>query len=127
MTTVIIPLFLRVTNMSGNNLLYIDGSTNGTFSSAAPATSLYIYRKANNTLATYSAGYGIYCTPVVPSFSPSSGLVANYINFRAPTISVRYNNTYHVLASLDNSVIDAANTKIYCRQRLYKVDRNSPF
>ena len=120
LTTSLIPLYIipKPTGVTTFNL------TSNTFTGVALTMLHYTYRNNNNALAVYNtAGYGVYLTPVIPTFSPTSGSVANYINLRLPTISVRYQASRHALSAFNT--MDANNTKIYIQEELFKAPKGN--
>ena len=111
-------------NFTVSNSVVTNGiSTNNTITIGYTGIGRLWYRNASNAIVAYgSQAYGFYFTPSVFTLSASNRTVPiNYLNFRTPTLSMRANNTYHILASFNS--VDATNTIIKIRQRLYRTDK----
>ena len=99
---------------------YEPTTTYGTTTALTLSVPMSLCRNASNNL-TVQAGisYGIYPGAAVPTFQSTGALTSTYINFRAPSWSVRTNSSY--MASTAWQSVSAANTTIRNRQRLYRV------
>ncbi len=114
------PIGQRFRINSSNNIVTPTTTTYGTTTALALSVPMSLCRNASNNL-TVQAGisYGIYPGAAAPTFQSTGALTSTYINFRAPSWSVRTNSSY--MASTAWASVDASKTTIRNRQRLYRV------
>ena len=114
------PIGQRFRINSSNKIVTPTTTTYGTTTALTFSVPMSLCRNASNNL-TVQAGisYGIYPGAAVPTFQSTGALTSTYINFRAPSWSVRTNSSY--MASTAWQSVSAANTTIRNRQRLYRV------
>ena len=105
---------------SSNNIVSPTSTTYGTPTALALSVPMSLCRNGSNNL-TVQAGvsYGIYPGAAAPTFSTTAALSVGYINFRAPSWSVRTNSSYMAAGAWTN--VSASGTTIRNRQRLYRV------
>ena len=79
------------------------------------------YRNASNQimLVNSTTNGGVNITIVEPSMQSTSKVKPDYFNIRIPTFAVRYNASYMEESAFSD--LDAANTVLACRTRLYRV------
>lgn len=108
---------------SSGNIIYPTPTTYGT-TTAASCGGYYSleFRNASNTKQIAQTTYGMSASPQTPSFATTSSLTSSYINFRAPTWSIRTSTAY--MNQNAWQYIDAANTTLYVKQRLYRVKKS---
>lgn len=108
---------------SSGNIIYPTSTTYGT-TTAASCGGYYSleYRNASNTKQITQTTYGISVSPQTPSFASTSSLTSNYINFRSPTWAIRTSANY--MSQDAWQYVDAANTTLYVKQRLYRVKKS---
>jgi len=114
------PIGQRFRISSSNAIIHPTSTTYGTTMALSMSVPMSLCRNASNNL-TVQAGvsYGIYPGAAAPTFQSTGALTSTYINFRAPSWSVRTNSSY--MASGSWASVDASNTTIRNRQRLYRV------
>jgi len=114
------PIGQRFRINSSNQIVSPTSSTYGTTTALALSVPMSLCRNSSNNL-TVQAGvsYGIYPGAAAPTFQSTGALTSTYINFRAPSWSVRTNSSYMAAGAWAN--IDAAKTTLRNRQRLYRV------
>lgn len=112
--------------LSSGNVISPTSTTYGTTTAVTTTFPNVFYRNASNTLYTATnSSYGVYPAVAAPTFASTSNLKSNYINFRAPTWSIRTNTTY--MNSGAWTYVDSANTTMKNRQRLYQVRKQDAF
>lgn len=112
--------------LSSGNVISPTSTTYGTTTTIVATFPNVFYRNASNTLyVATTSSYGVYPSLASPSYASTSNLKSNYINFRAPSWSIRTNSTY-MNASAWASV-DPDNTTLMNRQRLYQVRKKNAF
>lgn len=114
------PIGQRFRINSSNQIVTPTTTTYGTTTALALSVPMSLCRNASNNLTVAaSVSYGIYPGAAAPTFQSTGALTSTYINFRAPSLSVRTNSSY--MASTAWASVSASNTTIRNRQRLYRV------
>ena len=106
---------------SSGSIIYPSSSAYGTYAAVANSVNMCYYRNASNViqLANSTTNGGVQITFTDVSMSSTSSVKPNYFNIRIPTFGVRYNANY--MAQDAFSDLDAANTVLSCRTRIYRV------
>lgn len=106
---------------SSGNIIYPSTSAYGTYAAVASSVNMCYYRNASNViqLANSTTNGGVQITFVDVSMSSTSSVKPNYFNIRIPTFGVRYNANYMEQGAFSD--LDAANTVLSCRTRIYRV------
>ena len=105
---------------SSGSIIYPTASTYGTYASVAASANMCYYRNTSNQiLLANNSTYGVSIANVAPTLSSTSSVKPNYLNIRIPTFGIRYNASY--MTSEAFAYLDAANTVLSCRTRVYRV------
>ena len=105
---------------SSGSIIYPTASSYGAYATTAAQANMIRYRNDSNVqMLTNATTYGVSIANVAPTMSSTSSVKPNYLNIRIPTFGIRYNASY--MAQDAFSDIDAANTVLACRTRVYRV------
>lgn len=117
--TAVIWIGQRIRSSSGS-LIYPTSTKWGTTTALSYTLSGCAYRNASNTFVfAVTSAYGVGTGVVLPTFQSTSRLVSTYINFRSPYFLIRTHSSYMNANAWE--YVDADNTMLYNRQRLYRV------